>query len=90
MNGLMIHLSIFNATFSHLFGAIAYIFKHDRDAIYANMESIPAIALASGRLNFLWCSGGAHLPLLLKLKYPMSGVLSFSPADGVVASKHLI
>ena len=53
MNGLMIHLSIFNATFSHLFGAIAYIFKHDRDAIYANMESIPAIALASGRLNFL-------------------------------------
>ena len=88
-NALNIHLSIFHATFSRLFGAIAYIYKRDRNAIYKNIETIPAIALTTGRLNFLGCSGGAHLPLLLKLKYPMSGVLSFSPVDSVGAWNHL-
>ena len=78
-NQLNIPLLVFHATYSQLFGGIAYFFM-DNDHILRKIGSIPAITPFCDKLSFLGTSGGAHIPLVLKTKYPNSTALSFSPA----------
>lgn len=78
-NQLNIPLLVFHATYSQLFGGIAYFFM-DNDQILRKVDSISTIMPFCDRLSFLGTSGGAHIPLVLKTKYPNSSVLSFSPA----------
>ena len=80
-NQLNIPLLVFHATYSRLFGSVAYIFKHDFNHFLRNIESIFTIAPSHAKLSLLGTSNGAHIPLLLKHKYPSSSVLSFSPVQ---------
>ena len=77
-NQLNIPLLVFHATYSQLFGGIAYFFM-DNDHILRKIHSIPTITHFCDKLSFLGTSAGAHIPLVLKTKYPNSSVLSFSP-----------
>lgn len=80
-NALNIPISVFHASYSQLFGSVAYVVWQDFHQILNNIESVFETVPAFENLYFLGTSHGAYIPLLMKSRYPDSRGLSFSPAN---------